>query len=74
MGVNLHCVAAMRDMACWCDVLNHGDKAARYRTMAANLTAIIARYFAGEFTATGDAWDAHRLPPPQRRACDLVSS
>ena len=56
MGVNLHCVAAMRDMARWCDALGHGDKAAHYRTMAANLTAIIARYYAGEFTTGGDAW------------------
>ena len=56
MGVNLHCVAAMRDMARWCDALGHAAKAAHYRTMAGNLTAIIARYFAGEFTTGGDAW------------------
>jgi len=56
MGVNLHCVAAMRDLARWCDALGHGEKAAGYRTMAANLTAIIARYYSGEFAGGGDAW------------------
>jgi hypothetical protein len=56
MGVNLHCVVAMRDMARWCDALGHGDRATHYRTLAGDLAAIIARYFADEFAAGGDAW------------------
>ncbi|MEO6874242.1 MAG: hypothetical protein ABI222_05420 [Opitutaceae bacterium] len=56
MGVNLHVVAAMRDMARWCTALGHPDRASRYEKMAAALTAIIARYFAGEFTAGDAAW------------------
>jgi len=56
MGVNLHGVAAMRDMARWCDALGHADRAAHYRKLAGNLTAIIARYYAAEFATGGDAW------------------
>lgn len=56
MGVNLHCVAAMRDMARWCEALGHSDRAASHRALAARLTGSIARYYAAELTEGGDAW------------------
>ena len=72
MGVNLHALAAMRDLARWCTVLGHPDRAERYAQMAANLEAIIARYFAGEFAAGGDAWTRigyHRAALGLRLGC-----
>ena len=56
-GVNLHTLAAMRDLARWCDALGHPDRAAHHRALAARLAAIIARYYAAEFAAGGDAWE-----------------
>ena len=56
MGVNLHYLAALHGMIRWCEALGHPDRAGRYRTLAADLTAIIARYFSGELQQPGDAW------------------
>jgi hypothetical protein len=56
MGVNLHAVAALRDMGRWCDALGRPDRAAHHRVLADRLTVIIGRYFAGEFQTGGDAW------------------
>ncbi len=56
IGVNLHCVAAMRDMARWCEALGHGDRATHHRALADNLAAIVARYYTAEFGVGGDAW------------------
>jgi len=56
MGVNLHGLAAFRGMVRWCEALGHAERANRYRALADDLTAIIARYFAAEFTEGGDAW------------------
>ncbi len=56
MGVNLHTLAALRDLARWAEVLGRADRATFYRTKAEDLHGIIARYFAGEFAQGGDAW------------------
>jgi len=57
MGVNLHCLAAMRDLARWCEELGQADRAAHHRATAARLAGIVARYFADAFAAGGDAWE-----------------
>ncbi len=56
MAVNLHVLAAIRDMARWCTALGHADRAANYVALAKRLEAIIARYFAGELATAGDVW------------------
>ncbi|MFI5358254.1 MAG: family 78 glycoside hydrolase catalytic domain [Opitutales bacterium] len=56
MGVNLHVVAAMRDLGRWCDVLGQPDRAALHRQLADRLGGLVARYFAGEFQAGSDVW------------------
>lgn len=56
MGLNLHTLAAVRDMVRWCDTLGRTHRAAHYRAQADALHAIIARYYAGEFAAGGEAW------------------
>ena len=56
MAVNLHVLAAIRDMARWCTALGHADRAAKHQALADRLGAIIARYFAGEFAAGGEVW------------------
>jgi len=56
MAVNLHALAAIRDMARWCNVLGHVDRAANYEALAQGLAAIIGRYFDGEFASGGDVW------------------
>ena len=56
MAVNLHVLAAIRDMARWCTALGHADRAAKHQALADRLGAIIARYFAGEFATGGDVW------------------
>ncbi|MBS0662583.1 MAG: hypothetical protein JSR48_04920 [Verrucomicrobia bacterium] len=56
MGVNLHTLGALRDLARWAEALGHGDRARFYAGKAGELRAIIERYFAGEFAAGGDAW------------------
>jgi hypothetical protein len=56
IGVNLHVLAALRDMVRWCEALGLADRAAHHGALADNLTAIIARYYAAEFATTGDAW------------------
>ena len=57
MGVNLHYLAAIRGMVRWCEALGHRERAAHHRGTAATLAAIIARYYAGEFSAGGEAWN-----------------
>jgi hypothetical protein len=56
IAVNLHYLAALRDMVRWCEALGHPDRATRYRGLAGNMEAIIARYYAAEFKKGGDAW------------------
>ena len=56
IGVNLHCLAALRDMVHWCEALGRADRVGRYQALAEEVGAIIARYFAAEFAAEGDAW------------------
>lgn len=56
MAVNLHYLAAVRDMRRWCEALNRPERAARYAKIDEDLTGLIARYFAGELGASGDGW------------------
>lgn len=56
MGVNLHYLAALRDMQRWCEALGKPERARHYQSLAQAMTAIIARYFANEFAQGGDAW------------------
>lgn len=56
MGVNLHYLAALRDLARWSDTLGRPDRAAHWRERADGLAAIIGRYYAAEFAPGGDAW------------------
>lgn len=55
MGVNLHCLAALRSMIRWASAL--GLDGSRYEATAATFTALIARYFNGEFAAGPGAWE-----------------
>jgi hypothetical protein len=56
MGVNLHYLAALRDMKRWCDALGKTDRAAHYQKRADELTTIIAGYFHSELAQGNDAW------------------
>lgn len=56
MGLNLHYLSALDDMATWCDTLAHTERATHYRQLKTRFRAIIARYFSTEFSAEGDAW------------------
>jgi alpha-L-rhamnosidase len=56
MGVNLHYYAALQGMIRWCDELSLADRSAHFAQIAATMQALIARYYAGEFTACEDAW------------------
>jgi alpha-L-rhamnosidase len=56
MGVNLHVLTALASAVRWATTLGHTDRATDYRRQAEALRAIIARYFAAEFAAGGDAW------------------
>jgi hypothetical protein len=81
MALNLHYLAALRDMAAWSGLLGRGDRVTHFQTRAAKFQTLIARYFAGEFSTGGDAWRRigyHRgvlglrlgfFNPEQERAC-----
>ncbi len=56
MGVNLHYLAALRDMTRWSEVLGRPDRAAYYGDLADEMADIIQRYYATEFTTGGDVW------------------
>lgn len=56
IAVNLHLLAALRSMVRWSNALGLSDRSAHHRARAAELTAIIARYYAGEFASGGDVW------------------
>ncbi len=56
MGVNLHVLTALHSISRWATTLGHAARAAHYQRQADILNAIIARYFAGEFAAGGEAW------------------
>ncbi|MDB6167318.1 MAG: alpha-L-rhamnosidase [Verrucomicrobia bacterium] len=56
MGVNLHHLAALRSMVGWGETLGRGGRAEFYRGAAEGFSRIIARYFAEEFSAAGEAW------------------
>jgi hypothetical protein len=57
MAVNLHYLAAVRDMRRWCEALNRQDRGKHYGEIDKQLTGLIARYFAGELGAPGDGWE-----------------
>ncbi|MHB8968851.1 MAG: alpha-L-rhamnosidase-related protein [Pirellulaceae bacterium] len=56
MGVNLHYLAALRDMVRWCEALDRPERAAFYRGLTDDLTGLVRRYFDAEFAAGGDVW------------------
>ncbi|QYM79910.1 hypothetical protein K0B96_04640 [Horticoccus luteus] len=56
MALNLHYLAALRDMIRWCEAVDRPARAAHYRTQADALRAIIAAYYAAEFSSGDDAW------------------
>jgi hypothetical protein len=56
MGVNLHYLAALRDMVRWCQTLERADRAAHYQKLADEVTQLIARYFESEFAAGDGVW------------------
>ena len=56
MALNLHYLAALRDMATWSTALQRKDRASYFQALAEKLQKVIARYFAGEFSGAGDAW------------------
>ena len=56
IGVNLHYLAALHGMVRWCETLGHTDRAKHHRETAKTISAIIARYYSGEFTTGGEAW------------------
>ena len=56
MGVNLHYLAALRDMVRWCTAIDRPERAAFYRGLAEEMTRIVQRYFDAEFAAGGNAW------------------
>lgn len=56
LGVNLHYYAALTAMVHWCAALGHDDLATRYGATAQSVRAVIARYYANEFTTGGDVW------------------
>jgi alpha-L-rhamnosidase len=47
IGVNLHLVAALRDMAHWCKILGEQEKQARYRALESRLRKSLGPSFAG---------------------------
>jgi hypothetical protein len=57
MGVNLHYLAALRDMPSWCEAIGKFDRVHRYRKIADVMAGKIDRYFESEFRGSGDAWD-----------------
>ncbi|MEO8658402.1 MAG: family 78 glycoside hydrolase catalytic domain [Bryobacteraceae bacterium] len=52
IGVNLHLVAALRDMARWCQILGEQEKQARYRALERRLRQSLTPSFAGGNWAT----------------------
>ncbi|MBS0633405.1 MAG: hypothetical protein JSS11_15965 [Verrucomicrobia bacterium] len=56
MGVNCHYLTALHSGIRWAETLGHADRAAAHRAQAEKLHALIARYYAGELAAPGDAW------------------
>lgn len=56
MGVNCHYLTALHSGIRWAETLGHADRAAAHRAQAEKIHALIARYFAGELAAPGDAW------------------
>ena len=56
MGVNLHYLAALRDMKRWCNALGKLDRAAYYQQQAERMAACIDRYFRNELMQAG-AWE-----------------
>jgi len=58
MGVNLHYLASLRDMARWCRLLNKTERAPYYQERADSLADIIGRYFDRELARGSDAWSS----------------
>lgn len=56
MGVNLHYLAALRDMARWCQLMGDEERTVRSQILGEQVRELIARYFLGEFTAGPGAW------------------
>lgn len=56
MGVNLHYLAALRDMKRWCDAVARPNEAAHYIQVAQQLTALLDDYYNGEFQDSDGAW------------------
>lgn len=48
MGLNLHYLAALRDMVRWCERLGNTTEASGYRLLALSLERTLTRYFAQE--------------------------
>ncbi len=57
MGVNLHYLAALRDMATWCEAIGKVDHVHRYKRLADMMDGKISRYFESEFRGGEGAWD-----------------
>jgi hypothetical protein len=56
MGVNLHYLAALRDMTRWCDALGKADRTVHYQKSADTMAAIIERYLHAELAQGNDPW------------------
>ncbi len=57
MAVNLHYLAALRDMARWCEALGKTGRAGHYWNLATRMTALVAGYFDGEIQKGSNAWE-----------------
>jgi alpha-L-rhamnosidase len=58
MGVNLHYLAAIRDMKRWCVTLGYMEKVLQYEKINQALTELIANYFALELKPEAGGWSA----------------
>ena len=56
MGVNLHYLAALRDMRRWSEALGLAERAAHYQKLGDAVADLVERYYAGERAAGGEAW------------------
>ena len=56
MGLNLHYLAALRDMVRWCEALGKHDRAGYYRGLAEGMQGVVRRYFDAELARGGEVW------------------
>jgi hypothetical protein len=57
MGVNLHYLAALRDMARWCDVLGKSSERDEYAKQAKAMTGIVAKWFKAQVADGKPDWE-----------------